>query len=333
MRKVRFGVIGLGYLGQHHARLLSEMEGVSLEAVVDVDLGRAQEIARRTGARAYNDFRDVSGKVDAVTVVTPTRTHFDVTRTFLENGKDVLVEKPITHDLSEAEELVRLAAAQNVILSVGHLERFNAGVTKLQEIVDRPYYIECQRLAPFTRRSTDIDVVLDLMIHDLDIILSIAGSPVRSVRAIGHPVLTRTVDMASAWIEFESGCVANVTASRVSKDKVRKIRVFQRETYVSLDYASQQLTALRRILPQDAGGQATLVEEKVELKKAEPLRAELEEFVESISRRIEPRVTGLHGTEALRLALKVSECMEPRIRALDPLSPSFQSPFFPSRAD
>ena len=318
MQKVRVGVIGVGYLGQHHARILSELEDCSLQAVVDLDGDRAELIARRTGAKSYTDYRDMMGKVDAVSIVVPTRNHFDVARQFLEQGKDVLIEKPITDSVPEAQELVRFAADRNLILAVGHLERYNAGVTRLQQTVGQPYYIESQRLAPFVPRSTDINVVLDLMIHDLDIILSIVSDKrVRMIRAIGHPVLTNSIDMASAWIEFADGCVANITASRVSKDKIRKIRVFQQDSYLSLDYASQHLTVLNRIASPDQKTLPQLVEERPTLKKVEPLRAELEEFVTSVRHRTQPRVTGRNGLEALDLAMRVSDAIQPKIRALN----------------
>lgn len=318
MQRVRVGVVGVGYLGQHHARIFSELEDCSLQAVVDLDGDRAEVIARRTGAKSYTSFMDMMGKVDAVSIVVPTRNHFEVARTFLEHGKDVLIEKPITDSVPEAQELVRFAAERNLILAVGHLERYNAGVTRLQQTVGLPYYIESQRLAPFVPRSTDINVVLDLMIHDLDIILSIvADKRVRMIRAIGHPVLTNSIDMASAWIEFGDGCVANITASRVSKEKIRKLRVFQQDSYLSLDYASQHLNVLNRIVAPDGQTSPQLVEERPTLKKIEPLRAELEEFVTSVRHRTQPRVTGRNGLEALDLAMRVSDAIHPKIRALN----------------
>lgn len=322
MQKVRVGVVGVGYLGQHHARILSEIPDCSLQAVVDVDADRAELIGRRTGAKSYTSFMDMMGKVDAVSIVVPTRHHYAVARTFLEHGKDVLIEKPITDDVAEAAELVRYAAERNLILSVGHLERYNAGVTRLQQTVGQPYYIESQRIAPFVPRSTDINVVLDLMIHDLDIILSIVSDKrVRMIRAIGHPVLTNAVDMASAWIEFQDGCVANITASRVSKEKIRKLRVFQQDCYLSLDYASQHLNVLNRIVQADPKTMPQLIEERPTLKKIEPLRAELEEFVTSVRHRTQPRVTGRNGLEALDLAMKVTEAIQPKIRALNIKAP------------
>lgn len=318
MQKVRVGVVGVGYLGQHHARIFSELEDCTLQAVVDLDGDRAEVIARRTGTKSYTSYLDMMGKVDAVSIVVPTRNHFEVARTFLEHGKDVLIEKPITDSVPEAQELVRFASERNLLLAVGHLERYNAGVTRLQQTVGQPYYIESQRLAPFVPRSTDINVVLDLMIHDLDIILSIVSDKrVRMIRAIGHPVLTNAVDMASAWIEFADGCVANITASRVSKEKIRKLRVFQEDVYLSLDYASQHLNVLSRIVAPDGSGLPQLVEERPTLKKIEPLRAELEEFVTSVRHRTQPRVTGRNGLEALDLAMRVSDAISPKIRALN----------------
>jgi predicted dehydrogenase len=318
MQKVRVGVVGVGYLGQHHARIFSDLQDCSLQAVVDIDPARAELIAQRTGCKAYTDYHDILGKVDAVSIVVPTRDHYQVARTFLEHGKDVLIEKPITDSAAEAQELVRFATERNMILAVGHLERYNAGVTRLQQIVSQPYFIECQRLAPFVSRSTDINVVLDLMIHDLDIILSIvADKRVRMIRAIGHPVFTSSIDMASAWIEFADGCVASITSSRVSKEKVRKLRVFQPDCYLSLDYATQHLTVANRLPPPDGKGMPQVVEERPTLKKVEPLRAELDEFVTSVRHRTQPRVTGRNGLEALELATRVTDAIQPKIRALN----------------
>lgn len=317
MRSLRLGVVGLGHLGQHHARLLSRMVGVDLVAVVDVNYDRAVEVAKRTGATPYQDYHEILGKVDATTVVVPTSHHYEVAKSFLLQGKDVLVEKPITDSVQDALELIQIAHDKDLIVQVGHLEQFNGAVTKLHEIVTRPCYIESQRLAPFVPRSTDIDVVLDLMIHDLDVILSIVCSPVRSIRAIGHPVLTPCVDIASAWIEFESGCVANVTASRVSKDKIRKIRIFQPESYISLDYSQQQISVLNRIFPNNGNGNPKLVEEIHEIERDEPLKVELASFVHSITTREPPRVSGEAGLEALRLALEVTKEIAPKVKAFN----------------
>ncbi|MBI4864201.1 MAG: Gfo/Idh/MocA family oxidoreductase [Candidatus Riflebacteria bacterium] len=322
MEKVRIGVVGVGHLGQHHARLVADIEGATLQAVVDVDFERATLIAGRTGSRAYSSCEEILGQVDAVTVAAPTITHCQIARLFLEHGKDVLIEKPIASSIREAEELVKLAAVRNRILAVGHTERYNAAVMKLDELSRRPYYIESQRLAPFSARSTDIDVVLDLMIHDLDVILSIVGdAPVREVRAVGHPVLTSSIDMASAWIEFANGCVANVTASRVSREKIRKLRIFQDESYISLDYATQELHVWKRIFPDGQQAAPQLVEEKLDLTKVEPLKVELEEFVQAVRQRTEPRVTGRQGLAALQLAQVISDAIQPRIRASNMIIP------------
>jgi predicted dehydrogenase len=324
VQRVRVGVIGVGYLGQHHARIFSELDEASLQAVVDIDYDRAQTVARRTGTKPYADYRDVLGKVDAVSIAVPTRSHFEVARTFLAHGKDVLIEKPMTDSVEQARELVRMAEEANLILAAGHLERFNAGLTRLHELVGQPYYIECQRLAPFSSRSTDIDVVLDLMIHDLDILLSIVGDPrARMIRAIGHPVLTSSIDMASAWIEFADGCVANLTVSRVSREKIRKLRIFQQDSYLSLDYATQSVHVLNRVFEPGASGGPQLVEERLETRKVEPLRAELEDFLLAVRHRTAPRVTGRQGVEALQLAMRVSDVIGPKIRSLNLHIPRF----------
>jgi len=318
MQKVRVGVVGVGHLGQHHARIFSEMQDASLQAVVDQDYDRAQIIARRTGTRAYKDCHDILGKVDAVAVAVPTVTHAQVARIFLENGKDVLVEKPISSSAREAQGLVELAADKNLILAVGHLERYNAAVTQLQKIARNPYYIESQRLSPFPARSTDIDVILDLMIHDIDIVLSLVGdTPIRLIRAVGHPVLTTSIDMASAWIEFTNGCVATVSASRVSHKKVRKLRVFQADSYISVDYATQQVSVLNRVSKPGIPNVPSIEEERYDLKRVEPLRAELEEFVQCVRERREPRVSGQAGLNALQLAQRITQSIEPRFRAVN----------------
>jgi len=322
MRPVRMGVIGLGHLGQHHARILSRLDSVELTAIVDIDHDRAQEIGRRTGARPYADYREIIGKVDAVSVVVPTNVHYAVAKEFLQAGKDVLIEKPITNSVYQALELIELANRNNLILQVGHLERFNSAVTKLEDIITEPGYIESQRLSPFPGRSMDIDVILDLMIHDLDVILSFVKSKVRSVKAIGHPVLTSSIDMASAWLEFENGCVANVTASRVSKERIRKMRIFQPESYISLDYQLQRLTVMNRVAGANGQSLPHLVEVVHELKKAEPLKVELDAFARSVQTRTPPKVSGRDGLDALRLALQVADVIEPRVRAFNMFIPS-----------
>ena len=248
-RKTRVGVIGVGHVGQHHARIYRELPGVELAGIADIDPARLQEVKRVTEAPVFQDYRELFGHVEAVSLAVPTHLHAQIARECLDRGVDVLVEKPMAQTLEEAEELTDLAKRRGRILQVGHVERFNGAVRALHRIVKTPGFIECHRLSPFPQRGTDVDVILDLMIHDIDIILSLVKSPVSQVNAVGVPVLTDRVDISNARLEFASGCVANVTASRVSIERLRKIRIFQPDTYISLDYASQEITLFRRLPP------------------------------------------------------------------------------------
>ncbi len=321
-RKIRVAVIGVGYLGQHHARIYAELPGVELVAVADTAEARRREVGGRLQVPAVADYRELLRRVDAVSVAVPTRLHHEIARDFLRAGADVLVEKPITRTLPEADELVALAAAGRRILQVGHSERYNAGVQALAQLVQDPGFIEVHRMGPFPGRSTDIDVVLDLMIHDIDIILTLVKSPVRAVSAVGVPVVSEQVDIANARIEFASGCVANITASRVTGERLRRIRVFQRDTYFVLDYASQELHLFRpapsrlpapRLGPGDstqaaAGpGKARLSRVDIPVARVEPLRQELQDFVRSVRSRRPPLVPGEAGREAMAVAVQIIE--------------------------
>ena len=301
---MRLGVIGVGHLGKHHARIYGEIAAatndVELTAVVDVIPDRADEIAKPLGAEPLTDFRALFGKVDAVSLAAPTSEHARIGVELLENGIDVLVEKPMTSTLEESRLLIDAAARNNRILQAGHVERFNPVVRAAIEVATKPQFFEIHRLAVFTPRSLDIDVVLDLMIHDLDIVLSLVHSPVVEVRAVGIAVLSRRADIANARIEFEDGCVANLTASRVSFEKVRKLRFFQPSDYISVDYASQSgsMVSLRM-------GRVT--ERKLAPPVAEPLKLELESFIHCVRNRSTPVVTGEDGLRALELAIKINE--------------------------
>jgi len=301
---MRIGVIGVGHLGKHHARIYGELAGTSgdvkLSAVVDVLPSRAAEIAQPYGAEALTDYRDLFGKVDAVSLAAPTSEHARIGLDLLENGIDVLVEKPMTSTVEESRKLIEAAARNQRILQAGHVERFNPVVRAAIEVATQPQFFEIHRLAVFTPRSLDIDVVLDLMIHDLDIVLSLVKSPVAEVRAVGIAVLSRKADIANARVEFEDGCVANFTASRVSFEKVRKLRFFQPSDYISVDYASQtgSMVSLRM-------GRVT--ERKLEPPTEEPLRLELESFVNCVRTRSKPIVGGEDGLRALELAMMINE--------------------------
>jgi len=304
MAKIRLGVIGVGHLGKHHARIYGEMAGsaedVELSAVVDVLPSRASEIAKPYGAEALTDYRELFGKVDAVSLAAPTSEHGRIGLELLENGIDVLVEKPMTSTVEESRLLIDAAAGNRRILQAGHVERFNPVVRAAIEVATQPQFFEIHRLAVFTPRSLDIDVVLDLMIHDLDIVLSLVHSPVSEVRAVGIAVLSKKADIANARVEFEDGCVANFTASRVSFEKVRKLRFFQPSDYISVDYASQtgSMVSLRM-------GRVT--ERKLEPPTAEPLKLELESFVNCVRTRSSPIVGGEDGLRALELAMMINE--------------------------
>ena len=301
-------VIGVGHLGRHHARLLSATPGVDLVAVVDVDRERAAGVAGEYGAQPYAEWRDVVGKIDAATVAAPTETHAEIAEALLESSVHVLIEKPMTRTTAEADRLLRVAAQRGVTLAVGHTERFNPAIALALPTLQTPRFIEVHRLGTFPDRSLDIDVVFDLMIHDLDLVLDIVGSEVTAVEAVGVPVLTPRVDIANVRLRFATGCIANLTASRISRDRVRKIRFFQRDAYVSVDYGAQELEVYR-LVPKP--GQMPVIEGgKLEIAREEPLKRELSDFVEAIRSGRAPGVTGQQGRAALALAERVVERME-----------------------
>ncbi|MCX5736667.1 MAG: Gfo/Idh/MocA family oxidoreductase [candidate division NC10 bacterium] len=302
--KVRVAVVGVGHLGQHHARIYAEMPGVDLVAVADISEARRREVGGRLKVPTAADYRGFVGSVDAVSVAVPTGSHHAVALALLEAGIDVLVEKPITQTVAEAEELIAAAAGRGRILQVGHSERYNGAVQALAKAVQEPAFIEVHRMGPFPGRGTDVDVVLDLMIHDIDIILMLVKSPVVSVSAVGVPVVSDQVDIANARLEFASGCVANITASRVSGERLRKIRVFQRDTYFVLDYASQELHLFRQVVGEGAG-KTRLTRVEVPVARVEPLRQELGEFLESVRTRRPPTVSGEAGREAVAVATQI----------------------------
>jgi predicted dehydrogenase len=297
---MKLAVIGVGHLGKHHARLYSEMAGVELAAVVDIQPARAAEVAEAHHTTALSDYHDLFGKVDAVSLAVPTTDHARIGADLLEHGIDILVEKPIASTLDEARLLIDTAARHGRILQTGHVERFNPVVTAAIEVATTPQFFEIHRLAAFTPRSLDIDVVLDLMIHDLDIVLHLVRSPVAEVRAVGIAVLSRKADIANARVEFENGCVANLTASRVSFEKIRKLRFFQPHDYISVDYATQTGTMVSLRM-------GRVIEKKLEPPNGEPLKLELEAFVKCVQERSKPVVSGEDGLRALELAISINE--------------------------
>ncbi len=310
--KTKVAVIGAGYLGEHHARIYSSMDNVVLAGVVDTNRARAEEIAGKYSTKAYYDYRDLPGDIKAVSIVVPTVYHHKVALDFIRKNIDVLIEKPVTNTIDEADDLIKEARERNVLLQVGHIERFNSAYKNLQKQIGKPGFIETQRLGPYVGRGIDVDVILDLMIHDIDIILSIVRSEVVDVKAIGVPVLTSSIDLANARLEFSGGCVANLTASRVSRERVRKIRVFQADTYITLDYAQQSMGIFRRIMENNT---ARITGEDIRLEKEEPLSAELAAFVNAVRGRSTPAVSGEDGREALRIAIRIREDAERRLAA------------------
>ncbi len=305
--RLRVGVVGTGYLGKFHAKIYNDMPDVDLVGIVDVNEEAAKAVADECGCPAYTESKDLLDKIDAVSIVVPTELHLEVARPFLEKNIHMLLEKPVAPSYEESLELVELAEKSGVIFQVGHLERYNAGVMALAERAKEPRFIEVHRLGPFVARATDVDVVTDLMIHDIDIVLELVGSPIKSLSAMGTPVITNHVDIANARIEFENGAVANVNASRVSNKKFRRIRVFERDHYYGLDYAEQKLDVVRA---EHKGGDEEwpeIVTEQLDVEPRLPLNAEIEDFVHNIRTNTTPLVTGRVALEALRVALLVKE--------------------------
>jgi predicted dehydrogenase len=304
---LRVGVVGVGHLGKHHARVLASLPDVDLAAVVDINSERAAEVAAANGTRALTDFRQILGEVDAVTIAVPTELHRDIAIAFLSSGVPVLVEKPMARSVEEADEMIGAAAQAGIPLAVGHTERFNPAVAAARSLVDDPRFIEVHRLGTFPDRSLDIDVVFDLMIHDLDVLLSLIKAEVATIDAVGVPVLTDRVDIANARIRFANGCIANITASRISRDRVRKIRFFQPATYVSIDYADQKVAVWRLVKGQ--GPQPSIEGGLVDVISEEPLKRELEDFAAAVRTGRAPLVTGEQGRRALALAQAIADKM------------------------
>ncbi len=308
---VRAAVVGVGHLGRFHAEKYAALEGVTLTGVVDVDAERASAVAAVLGTRVFPDHRALIGAVDCASVAVPTRAHAAVTADLLAAGIDVLVEKPLASTVSEGEALVRAAASARRILQVGHLERFNPALQAAAAVVTEPRFVECHRLAPFVERGTDVDVIRDLMIHDLDVIQSFVGAEVASVESVGVPVLTAMVDIANARIRFANGCIANVTASRVSVKRERKLRIFQPEAYVAIDYDQRIVRIFRRIAPSTPGALPEITVAEHDAGQGDPLRAEIVAFVDAVRTRAAPLVGGVEGLRALELAERIVAALEP----------------------
>ena len=305
---LRTAVIGVGHLGKHHARILAALAGTKLVAVVDTNAARASEVGTSTGAKPLSDYRELFGQVDAVSVAVPTELHHEIAVPFLERGIAVLVEKPMARTVAEADDLIAAARASGATLAVGQTERYNPAVAAVMPLVTSPRFIEVHRLGVFPERSLDIDVVFDLMIHDLDIVGSLVRSPVASIEAVGVPVLTPKFDIANARLRFENGCIANLTASRISRDRVRKIRFFQRDAYISIDYAAQEVEGWR--LVRRDGQRPSIEGGPLPVEKDEPLRRELADFIRAARDKSKPLVDGEAGRAALELATRIAEKME-----------------------
>jgi predicted dehydrogenase len=306
MKRIRTAVIGVGYLGRFHAQKYAQAEGCELTAVADPSQEARERVASELGTRAVPDYRELLGKVDAVSIATPTPTHFEIARAFLEGGAHVLVEKPITDTPAEARELIRAASARQLVLQVGHLERFNVTILAAEPHLSAPRFVECHRLAPYRERGTDVNVVLDLMIHDLDIVQTIVGSPVASIDAIGTPVFSGEIDIANARIRFENGCVANATASRVSLKTERKLRIFEDDAYLSLDLQQKVLTVIRKRAEPPVAGQLPVTIEEQSFEQGDALKAEIESFLGCIRNGTPPVVSGEAGLRALETAIQIT---------------------------
>ncbi len=297
---VRIGVIGVGYLGRHHARIYSALDGAELSAVADTDGDKAAGVAALYGCRSFSNYKDLLALCDAVSIVTPTTTHYEVAMDCLKAGKDVLIEKPITSGVKEGEDLIKEATLGNLILQVGHLERYNPGVIAASGIIREPWFVEAERLSPFTGRGTDVDVTLDLMIHDIDIVTSIVQSKVTDIRAAGQSVLTKKIDLAKVWLEFENGCKAMITSSRLSPEKQRRLMVFQKDSYVSVDYQNGEV---RHYFEDGRDMSCDILRPEIK----EPLMEELRDFVRCVKARSRPKVSGREALDALQIVIKINQ--------------------------
>ncbi len=304
---LRAGVVGVGYLGKFHARIYSDMPDVDLVGVVDSDAAVAESIGGQYGAASFTDYRDLLGKVDVVSIVVPTSLHREVALPFIEAGVHVLLEKPVASTLEDAKAIVEAAEQAGVTLQIGHLERYNAGILALHAQAIEPRFIEAHRLSTFVERATDVDVVVDLMIHDIDIVMSLVGADIRAISANGLAVLTDHIDIANARLEFVNGAVANVTASRASTKKMRRIRMFGRDSYQALDFEDQQLEVVRAVSSDPDSKFPEVVKEKIEVEPAMPLDAELADFIKTVRAGTRPLVNGADGYRALDVAFQVKE--------------------------
>jgi predicted dehydrogenase len=300
MKKINTAVIGVGHMGKEHARILARMENCELVGVYDIEHDTSRRIAQQHGVKLFETIDEAIEAAEAISIATPTTTHFEVGMKCLEKGRHILLEKPMTETTDEALQLVKVAKEKNLIFQVGHIERFNPVLKALEERLTHPRFIEAHRLSPYPGRSTDISVIMDLMIHDLEIILHLVKSPVKHLDAVGISVLSKSEDIANVRIRFESGCIANITTSRISPEKMRKIRVFQEDAYLSLDYQKQEGEIYRKMKNQ-------ITREKIPVTKEEPLKKQLESFINCVGQGQNPVVSGDHASEALKLAARIMD--------------------------
>ncbi|HPB31379.1 MAG TPA: Gfo/Idh/MocA family oxidoreductase [Candidatus Sumerlaeota bacterium] len=322
MKKIRVGVVGTGHLGQHHARILSKMANCELVGVADTDEKTARSVAKDCKTQAFYHHRHLLDCIDAVSIAVPTVSHFEVAKDFFNNGVHVFLEKPITKTVEEADELIALARQKGLIFQVGHIEHFNPAILKLKEIVDRPLFVESHRLGPFSPRVKDIGVVHDLMIHDIDIILRIVDSPVESFDAVGVPILTDKEDIANVRIRFKSGCTANVTVSRVTPKPMRKIRIFQKDNYISIDYSTQSMEVYTKVpVPNPKPGEvpAKIVRKAIKIRTQNQLELELDHFLDCVEKGRTPVVTGEQAREALQTITQISDQIREKITTWAPV--------------
>ena len=305
MEKIKVGVVGTGRLGGFHSRVYSRLQKhIKFVGVCDCNIERALEVGKRFHTASYSDYEDLFDKVDAVSIAVPTSLHYNIAKDFLKHNIHVLIEKPITKTLSEADELIDIAKEKNLILQVGHVERFNSAVLAIEPYLKTPKFIECQRLGPFHKRVEDVGVVLDLMIHDIDIVLGLMKQDVTHIEAVGLSTISDYEDVANVRLTFQDGTIADITASRVTKDVVRKMRIFQEDSYVSLDYVTQSAAIFKKT-------DDKIIKEKIPIKKKEPLKKELKSFVECVRTGKKPIVSGIEGRRALQVALEILEKIAP----------------------
>ena len=313
-RPVRVAVVGAGYLGRFHAEKYAALDGVDLVGIADVEVAKAVEVAGHCRTRAFRQHVELMGRVDAVSIVVPTPLHFAIAGDFLNHGIDVLIEKPMTTTLAEARELIDIAETEGLILQVGHLERFNPAVVAVRERIHKPMFIESHRLSLYQGRSTDVSVVLDLMIHDIDIILNFVGADVKAIHASGAAVVSDHCDIANARLEFDTGCVANITASRISTKNQRKVRLFQKNAYIAVDFAQREITHIQQTGDAGSAPIPGMTVDQSRFPESDALEAELRAFVDAVATRREPEVTGEMGYQALEIALNVMEQIDDATR-------------------